>query len=393
MLSIIVYSMDFFVCRKRIAVLRNSIRISAHGAGDQRPLLLRTMETQRVQLQPTVPQHPLHFVLGIHHGQVQRPQKRRRQPRQNQNLLPGKHPNSWQEMQRIKKAKASSFLPHHVHEKRKKNLAWKMQKLIVEAFFLLLPQWRKCWCTREHLSCLETTWRLLIHETPHYIVRRSAVWVGKGINQFPCGREGIALAAAAVIVLLYRTRFSHVQKRRIEREKKENAFTLNSCRSSNFQNFKVYLTNWQSARLRRERERDWTELQTIPFHSVILGCRSFFQNLQFEFIKEEVGYGTIDLLCDIGGTLSLLMGASLLTCCELVEVAWCAVVNKCYTGNKKIVKRLSTRRKNHPRKRRPKKSMAAAAASTPSSVEIRRRLSRNSDENNGAGGGNNREPV
>ena len=44
------------------------------------------------------------------------------------------------------------------------------------------------------------------------------------------------------------------------------------------------------------------------------------QSLEFEFIKEEVGYGTIDLLCDVGGTLSLLMGASLLTCCELFEV-------------------------------------------------------------------------
>ena len=46
------------------------------------------------------------------------------------------------------------------------------------------------------------------------------------------------------------------------------------------------------------------------------------QSLEFEFIKEEVGYGTIDLLCDVGGTLSLLMGASLLTCCELFEVTF-----------------------------------------------------------------------
>ena len=65
----------------------------------------------------------------------------------------------------------------------------------------------------------------------------------------------------------------------------------------------------------------------IHFHFV-----SLFQNLQFEFIKEEVGYGTIDLLCDIGGTLSLLMGASVLTCCELFEVAW---VSLCYTTCKK----------------------------------------------------------
>ena len=56
----------------------------------------------------------------------------------------------------------------------------------------------------------------------------------------------------------------------------------------------------------------------------------FLQNLEYEFIKEDVGYGTIDLLCDVGGTLSLLMGASLLTCCELLEVAWIVVAKKCY---------------------------------------------------------------
>ena len=32
-----------------------------------------------------------------------------------------------------------------------------------------------------------------------------------------------------------------------------------------------------------------------------------FQNLQYEFIKEELGYGPQDLLCDIGGTLRSVM--------------------------------------------------------------------------------------
>lgn len=58
-------------------------------------------------------------------------------------------------------------------------------------------------------------------------------------------------------------------------------------------------------------------------------ARVYYKSLEFEFIREELGYGTIDLLCDIGGTLSLLMGASLLTCCELLEVAWFMLVKKC----------------------------------------------------------------
>ena len=50
------------------------------------------------------------------------------------------------------------------------------------------------------------------------------------------------------------------------------------------------------------------------------------------------------MLCDVGGTLSLLMGASLLTCCELFEVAWIVVAKKCC----RKVKRTLTRRKRSP---------------------------------------------
>ena len=69
----------------------------------------------------------------------------------------------------------------------------------------------------------------------------------------------------------------------------------------------------------------------------------FFQNLEFEYIKEDVGYGTIDLLCDVGGTLSLLMGASLLTCCELLEVAWIVMVKKCCRKVSKTLRKTTKR--------------------------------------------------
>ena len=68
------------------------------------------------------------------------------------------------------------------------------------------------------------------------------------------------------------------------------------------------------------------------FNLVVFNRRPSFnfpQNLQYEYINETFGYGTIDLLCDIGGTLSLLMGASLLTCCELLEIASVSVFKNC----------------------------------------------------------------
>ena len=95
-----------------------------------------------------------------------------------------------------------------------------------------------------------------------------------------------------------------------------------------------------------------------------LACVFQFQNLEFEFIKEDVGYGTIDLLCDVGGTLSLLMGASLLTCCELLEVAWIVMAKKCC---RKVSKTLTSRsRKAKSRLRLRPASLTAMAASADS---------------------------
>ncbi|XP_050719585.1 acid-sensing ion channel 4-like [Eriocheir sinensis] len=48
--------------------------------------------------------------------------------------------------------------------------------------------------------------------------------------------------------------------------------------------------------------------------------RVFFQDLTFDEVSEEIAYGTIALLCDIGGTLGLLLGASVLTFMEFLEV-------------------------------------------------------------------------
>jgi len=53
------------------------------------------------------------------------------------------------------------------------------------------------------------------------------------------------------------------------------------------------------------------------------------QELVFEQIEEEFAYTVIALLCDIGGTLGLLMGASVLTVCELLEVAWSRSLKVC----------------------------------------------------------------
>ncbi|XP_046644342.1 acid-sensing ion channel 5-like isoform X2 [Daphnia pulicaria] len=55
--------------------------------------------------------------------------------------------------------------------------------------------------------------------------------------------------------------------------------------------------------------------------------RIFYQDLTYDDIEEEFGYTTIPLLCDIGGSLGLLLGASVLTFFEIIEAISTALVH------------------------------------------------------------------
>ncbi|XP_068246367.1 acid-sensing ion channel 1B-like [Palaemon carinicauda] len=61
--------------------------------------------------------------------------------------------------------------------------------------------------------------------------------------------------------------------------------------------------------------------------------RVFFQDLTFDEISEDIAYDAIALLCDIGGTLGLLLGASVLTFIEIMEVCWIKLI----AGRKKLL--------------------------------------------------------
>ncbi|XP_065347141.1 acid-sensing ion channel 1C-like isoform X1 [Cloeon dipterum] len=62
--------------------------------------------------------------------------------------------------------------------------------------------------------------------------------------------------------------------------------------------------------------------ENVAYDNNKIRIRVFYTELVFEDIQEEFAYTMIALLCDIGGTLGLMMGASVLTVCELLEVAW-----------------------------------------------------------------------
>ena len=54
----------------------------------------------------------------------------------------------------------------------------------------------------------------------------------------------------------------------------------------------------------------------------------FYQELSYEEIEQNVAFEFLSLLSEIGGFLGLLLGASVLTVCELVGFIALATINK-----------------------------------------------------------------
>ena len=62
----------------------------------------------------------------------------------------------------------------------------------------------------------------------------------------------------------------------------------------------------------------------------------FYQKLSYEEIEQNVAFEFLSLLSEIGGFLGLLLGASVLTVCELIDFFALATINK-LKRNKKTV--------------------------------------------------------
>ena len=57
----------------------------------------------------------------------------------------------------------------------------------------------------------------------------------------------------------------------------------------------------------------------------------FYEELSYEEIEENIAFEFLSLLSEIGGFLGLLLGASVLTVCELVDYLTLALLRKCST--------------------------------------------------------------
>ncbi|KAF4528830.1 hypothetical protein B566_EDAN015030 [Ephemera danica] len=95
----------------------------------------------------------------------------------------------------------------------------------------------------------------------------------------------------------------------------------------------LFMGEWSVHHCECEHECFETTYQAYPENMVFkpneARLRIFYEDLVFEQIEESRAYPMISLLCDIGGTLGLLMGASVLTVCELLEVVWSHFLRGC----------------------------------------------------------------
>lgn len=62
----------------------------------------------------------------------------------------------------------------------------------------------------------------------------------------------------------------------------------------------------------------------------------FYQELSYEEIEENKAFEFLSLLSEIGGFLGLLLGASVLTVCELVDYITLVIINKYWKKQNRI---------------------------------------------------------
>ena len=62
------------------------------------------------------------------------------------------------------------------------------------------------------------------------------------------------------------------------------------------------------------------------------------QEMTYDDINEDLAYTEIPLLCDIGGAVGLMLGASVLTFVEVLESVWTVIVKLGNRSHKKVHK-------------------------------------------------------
>ncbi|XP_071161145.1 degenerin-like protein del-10 [Mytilus edulis] len=63
----------------------------------------------------------------------------------------------------------------------------------------------------------------------------------------------------------------------------------------------------------------------------------FYRQMNYEEITQQVAFDTFSLFCDIGGSMGLFLGASLLSLCELLDLIWINVIKTRKVNSKEIL--------------------------------------------------------
>ncbi|XP_074652780.1 degenerin-like protein del-10 [Tubulanus polymorphus] len=105
----------------------------------------------------------------------------------------------------------------------------------------------------------------------------------------------------------------------------DNGFDLNALLANHGNAFKTALTYM------RDHHREYlaeNKIGSTFYRENLLQVDIFYQKLSYELIQQQAAYDAYALLCDIGGSMGLFVGASVLTMFELLDVFAYQIFNK-----------------------------------------------------------------
>ena len=71
----------------------------------------------------------------------------------------------------------------------------------------------------------------------------------------------------------------------------------------------------------------------IYFRENYIKIDIFYMDLSFTYIEQQVAFEFLSLLSEVGGFMGLLLGASVLTVCELLDYLMLASLHRCRNHN------------------------------------------------------------
>ncbi|KAJ7355011.1 ligand-gated sodium channel [Desmophyllum pertusum] len=115
--------------------------------------------------------------------------------------------------------------------------------------------------------------------------------------------------------------FNNGSCRKSDTEHKNDIYSREECMRSCLAKIQIKQCGCTEARITNNDGYVCKHHQEARRSTNFLQVKVFFDRLNYQEVQEQLSYKGINLIADIGGQLGLWIGVSVLTCCEVVELA------------------------------------------------------------------------